>query len=163
MPSRTSVDIANETLARLAELPNIVGVKDATGDLARASLQRLTCGADWIMLSGDDPSALGYMAHGGHGCISVTANVAPAQCARFYDACLAGDWRRGAAAAGRLIRLHKALFLDARRRRPSSPWPIWACAREEVRLPLAPCAEAVASRDPGGDGARRRDAHEPAS
>ena len=77
VPARTSVDISNETLARLAKLPNIVGIKDATGDMARASLQRLMCGEDWVMLSGDDPTALGYMAHGGHGCISVTANVAP--------------------------------------------------------------------------------------
>src|ERR1700761_5429631 len=92
VPSRTSTDISNETLARLARLPNIVGIKEATGDLPRASLQRLMCGPDWVMLSGDDPSALGYAAHGGHGCISVTANVAPQACAAFYDALLRGDW-----------------------------------------------------------------------
>jgi 4-hydroxy-tetrahydrodipicolinate synthase len=143
VPSRTSVDIANDTLARLARLPNIVGIKDATGDMGRASQQRLACGQDWLMLSGDDPSALGYMAHGGHGCISVTANVAPGPCARFYDACLAGDWAGALALQDRLIRLHKALFLDA------SPAPTkFALARlglcsEETRLPIAPCAEAV--------------------
>ena len=75
VPSRTSIDITNDTLQRLAALPNIAGVKDATGDLPRASLQRLMCGPDWVMLSGDDPSALGYMAHGGHGCISVTSRT----------------------------------------------------------------------------------------
>jgi len=91
VPSRTSVDIANETLTRLAALPNIVGIKDATGDMSRASLQRRGCGENWIMLSGDDPSALGYMAHGGHGCISVTSNVAPRACVALFDACLAGD------------------------------------------------------------------------
>src|SRR5690348_1271784 len=85
VPSRTSVDISNETLARLAKLPNIVGVKDATGDLVRASFQRLWCGEDWVMLSGDDGSALGYLAHGGHGCISVTSNVAPELCAAFFN------------------------------------------------------------------------------
>jgi 4-hydroxy-tetrahydrodipicolinate synthase len=143
VPSRTSVDIANDTLARLAKLPNVIGIKDATGDMGRASQQRLACGHDWLMLSGDDPSALGYMAHGGHGCISVTANVTPGPCARFYDACLAGDWAGALALQDRLIRLHKALFLDA------SPAPTkFALARlglcsDETRLPIAPCAEAV--------------------
>ena len=157
VPARTSVDITNETLARLAELPNIVGVKDATGDMVRPSLQRKMCGADWVMLSGDDPSALGYMAHGGHGCISVTANVAPGPCARFFDACLAGDWAAALALQDRLVGLHKALFLDA------SPAPakfalahLGLCA-EDARLPIAPCAEAVkprileAMRDAGVD------------
>src|SRR3954451_14247288 len=91
VPSRTSVDISNDTLARLARLPNIVGIKDATGDLGRASLQRLDCGRDWGMLSGNDDCALGYMAQGGHGCISVTCNVAPAECATMFDDALAGQ------------------------------------------------------------------------
>lgn len=143
VPSRTSVDISNDTLARLAKLAGVVGVKDATGDMGRASQQRLACGQDWVMLSGDDPSALGYMAHGGHGCISVTANVTPESCARFYDACLAGDWPAALALQDRLIRLHKALFLDA------SPAPTkFALARlglcsDETRLPIAPCADSV--------------------
>ena len=106
VPGRTSVDISNETLARLAELPNIVGVKDATGDLARASQQRLMCGDDWVMLSGDDPTALGYMAHGGHGCISVTCNVAPELVARFYEDCMAGRYQDALYGQDRLIRLH---------------------------------------------------------
>jgi 4-hydroxy-tetrahydrodipicolinate synthase len=141
VPSRTSVDIANETLARLAELPNMVGVKDATGDLGRASLQRLTCGEDWVMLSGDDPSALGYMAHGGHGCISVTANVAPEQCAAFYNDALSGQWQGALYGQDRLVRLHKALFADA------SPSPtkfalahLGLCS-EEARLPIVACSE----------------------
>lgn len=143
VPSRTSVDISNETLARLAELPNIVGIKDATGDLARASFQRLQCGEDWVMLSGDDPTALGYMAHGGHGCISVTANVAPEQCAQFYDDALAGQWQGALYGQDRLIRLHKALFTDA------SPSPtkfalahLGLCA-EDARLPIVACSEAA--------------------
>ena len=142
VPARTSVDISNATLARLAELPNIVGVKDATGDLARASLQRLECGDNWVMLSGNDDSALGYMAHGGHGCISVTCNVAPGACAAFYDATLAGDWPAALQAQDRLIRLHKALFSDA------SPSPtkfalshLGLCA-EDARLPIVACSEA---------------------
>jgi 4-hydroxy-tetrahydrodipicolinate synthase len=143
VPSRTSVDIANETLARLAKLANIIGIKDATGDLPRASLQRLMCGPDWVMLSGDDPSALGYVGHGGHGCISVTSNVAPEACAAFYNALLGGDRETALSWQDRLIRLHKGLFLDA------SPAPtkfalahLGLCA-DEVRLPIAPCSEAV--------------------
>jgi 4-hydroxy-tetrahydrodipicolinate synthase len=158
VPSRTGVDIANETLARLAEIPNIAGVKDATGDLARPSLQRLTCGEDWILLSGDDPSALGYMAHGGHGCISVTANVAPKACAAMFEACLSGDFAAARQWQDRLIRLHKALFLDA------SPSPtkfalahLGLCA-PDCRLPIAPCdparhAEILAAMDCAGLGA----------
>ncbi len=143
IPSRSAVDISDATLARISTLRGVIGIKDATGDLTRASLQRLTCGAGWTMLSGDDPSALGYMAHGGHGCISVTANVAPGPVAAFYDACLAKDWDMALALQDILIHLHKALFLDA------SPAPakfalahLGLCA-EECRLPIAPCAEAV--------------------
>lgn len=143
VPGRTAVDVSNETLARVAKLPNVIGVKDATGDVARVSQQKLVCGADWVLLSGDDPTALGYMAHGGHGCISVTANVAPAACAQFFDACLAADYDKARALQARLIRLHKALFLDA------SPAPtkfalaeLGLCS-EEARLPIAPCSEAV--------------------
>src|SRR3984957_2379336 len=143
VPGRAIVDISNETLERLAKLPNIVGIKDATADVARVSFQRLVCGDDWVLLSGDDPTALGYIAHGGHGCISVTANVAPAACATFFNACLAGDFATARTLQDRLIRLHKALFLDA------SPAPtkfalahLGLCA-EDTRLPIAPCAEAV--------------------
>jgi 4-hydroxy-tetrahydrodipicolinate synthase len=143
VPGRTSVDISNETLARLAKLPNIVGVKDATGDLGRASFQRLMCGEDWVMLSGNDDSALGYLAHGGHGCISVTANVAPEQVAAFYNDALSGQWQGALYGQDRLIRLHKALFADA------SPSPtkfalahLGLCA-EEARLPIVPCSEAA--------------------
>ncbi|THD65014.1 4-hydroxy-tetrahydrodipicolinate synthase [Phenylobacterium sp.] len=155
VPSRTGVDISNDTLARLSKLPNIVGVKDATGDLGRASQQRLACGEGWTMLSGDDPSALGYMAHGGHGCISVTANVAPEQVSAFYNDALNGQWQGALYGQDRLIRLHKALFTDA------SPSPTkFALARlglcaEDMRLPLVPASEAsrkevlAAMRDAG--------------
>jgi 4-hydroxy-tetrahydrodipicolinate synthase len=143
VPGRTSVDISNETLARLAKLPNMVGIKDATGDMARASQQRLTCGEDWVMLSGDDPTALGYMAHGGHGCISVTCNVAPEQCSAFFNDALSGQWQGALYGQDRLVRLHKALFTDA------SPSPtkfalahLGLCA-EDARLPIVPCSEAA--------------------
>ncbi len=143
VPSRTSCDIANDTVAKLSRLPNIVGVKDATGDLARPSLMRLSCGEGFTLLSGDDPSALGYMAHGGHGCISVTSNVAPQACASMFKALMAGDFAAALHLQDSLIALHKALFLDA------SPAPTkFAMAElgltsEEVRLPLTPCAEPV--------------------
>ena len=142
VPGRTSVDIANETLARLAVLPNVLGIKDATGDLTRASWQRRLCGADWLLLSGDDATGLGYMAHGGHGCISVTANIAPRPCARFYEACMAGAWSEALRLQDRLTPLHRALFLDA------SPAPTkFALAHldlcdAEVRLPISACGEA---------------------
>jgi 4-hydroxy-tetrahydrodipicolinate synthase len=143
VPSRTSSDISNDTVAKLARLPNMVGIKDATGDMVRASQMRLQCGEDFVMLSGDDPSALGYIAHGGHGCISVTSNVAPKACAEMIAAALSGDFKGALAWQDRLITLHKALFLDA------SPAPTkFALAElglctEEVRLPLTPCAAAV--------------------
>ena len=143
VPGRTSVDISNEVLVRLSKLPNIVGIKDASGDLARASLQRIECGEDWVMLSGNDDGGLGYMAHGGHGCISVTCNVAPEQVAAFYNDCRSGQWLGALQAQDRLIRLHKALFADA------SPAPtkfalahLGLCSAE-TRLPIAPCSEAA--------------------
>ena len=141
VPTRTSVDISDATLARLSALPNIIGVKDATGDLVRATQQRITCGPDWVMLSGDDPTALGYMAHGGHGCISVSANVAPVQVSAFYAAALAGDWETARRWQDGLLRLHRALFTDA------SPSPTkYALSRlglceETVRLPITPASE----------------------
>ncbi len=141
VPSRTGIDISNETVARLAKLPNIRGIKDATSDLSRPSVMRLECGEDFVLLSGEDASALGYMAHGGHGCISVTCNVSPDGMAALMNACMDGDWTNALFWQDRLIRLHKALFADA------SPSPTkFALARlglceEDVRLPIAPCSE----------------------
>ena len=143
VPGRTSVDISNETVARLAALPHIAGIKDATSDLARPSVMRLSCGEDFVLLSGEDASSLGYMAHGGHGCISVTCNVSPHGMAGLMDACMSDDWTAALAWQDRLIGLHKALFADA------SPSPTkFALARlglcqEDVRLPIAPCSEAA--------------------
>jgi 4-hydroxy-tetrahydrodipicolinate synthase len=145
VPTRTGIDLANDTVARLAKLPNVVGIKDATSDLARPSVMRHTCGEDFVLLSGEDASALGYMAHGGHGCISVTVNVAPEAMSGLIDACLEGDFETALAWQDKLIWLHKALFADA------SPAPAkFALAQmglccEDVRLPLAPCSEAARS------------------
>jgi 4-hydroxy-tetrahydrodipicolinate synthase len=143
VPSRTGSDVSNETMARLAKLPNIVGVKDATGDLGRASLMRLECGEDFVMLSGDDPSALGYVAHGGHGCISVTANVAPDAFAALMTAAIEGDYAAALAHQDKLMRLHKALFLDANPSPTKYALSALGLCTDEVRLPVTPCAEAV--------------------
>lgn len=143
VPSRTGVTMTVETVAKIAERSSVVGVKDAVGDMIRPTLMLAACGPDFILLTGDDPSALGYMAHGGRGCISVTSNVAPETCAAFQNACLAGDFAAARDIHARLIELHRALFLDA------SPAPAkYALAElglcsDEVRAPLLPCAEAV--------------------
>ena len=123
-------------MARLFELPNIVGVKDATADLSRVSKQRHAMGPEFIQLSGEDATALDLMAHGGHGCISVTANVAPALCAEFQAFCLAGDYAGALQIQDKLMPLHEALFVEA------SPGPVKYAAsvlglcQGDVRLPL---------------------------
>lgn len=136
IPGRTIVDISLETMTRLFELKNIVGVKDATANLARVSLQRDAMGPEFCQLSGEDATALGFNAHGGVGCISVTANVAPALCAEFQQATLDGDFRKALEIQDRLLSLHNALFLDP------NPAPVKYAAsllgfcENEVRLPL---------------------------
>ena len=143
VPGRTGVDMANETVARLAAHPNIVGIKDATGDLSRVSWMRANINGQFDLISGDDPSYLGYHAHGGVGVISVTSNVAPEAMVAMHEAAAAGDYATARDWQDRLIGLHKALFLD------NSPAPAkYALARmqlcgEEIRLPLAPTADAV--------------------
>ncbi|WP_420469655.1 4-hydroxy-tetrahydrodipicolinate synthase [Brevundimonas sp. FT23042] len=143
VPGRTGVDMANETVARLAAHPNIVGIKDATGDLSRVSWMRANIDGQFDLISGDDPSYLGYHAQGGVGVISVTSNVAPEGMVALHNAAAAGDYAAARDWQDRLIGLHKGLFLD------NSPSPTkYALSRlgfctEEVRLPLAPTAEAV--------------------
>jgi 4-hydroxy-tetrahydrodipicolinate synthase len=113
IPPRSVVDMSPKTMGKLVrDCKNVVGVKDATANLARASLQRHRMGPDFIQLSGEDATALGFMAHGGHGCISVTANVAPKLCSEFQAACLAGDFKKALGYQDRLMPLHRALFLD---------------------------------------------------
>ncbi|WP_372707424.1 4-hydroxy-tetrahydrodipicolinate synthase [Brevundimonas sp.] len=144
VPGRTGVDLANETTARLAAHPNIVGIKDATGDMTRISWMRANIsGGQFDLISGDDPSYLGYHSHGGVGVISVTSNVAPEAMVAMHEAASAGDYATARDWQDRLIALHKGLFLD------NSPSPTkYALSRlglcsEEVRLPLAPTADAV--------------------
>lgn len=143
VPSRTVTDINVDTMARLAALPGVVGVKDATGQISRVTSHRLGCGADFVQLSGNDDTALAFNAAGGRGCISVTANVAPRLCAEFQAASLAGDHAAAMAINDRLFPLHNALFSDA------SPGPTkYALNRlrpdvsPEVRLPMTLPSEA---------------------
>lgn len=143
VPARTVTDIQPTTLARLAEIPSIVGVKDASGQIARVGEHRLGCSAGFNQLCGNDDMALAFNAAGGSGCISVTANVAPRLCAEFQAASLAGDLAKARELNDRLLPLHGALFTDA------SPAPVkYAMARviegfpEDVRLPLVQASEA---------------------
>lgn len=112
IPGRSVVDMTPETMGELAKLPRIIGVKDATADMARVSDQRRTCGNDFLQFSAEDPSALGFNAHGGIGCISVSANVAPKLCAAFQEASLAGDMAKALDYQDRLMPLHRAIFTE---------------------------------------------------
>jgi 4-hydroxy-tetrahydrodipicolinate synthase len=138
IPGRSVVDMSVDTMAALARLPNVVGVKDATADLGRPLHTRLACGSEFCQLSGEDITALAFLANGGDGCISVTANVTPRQCAEMHEAWQRGDAKEALAIHLRLTPLHKALFLE------TSPAPVkYAVARlgrctPEVRLPLVP-------------------------
>lgn len=145
VPSRTASDLREDIVAELSGIPGIVGLKDASGDLARMARHRLLCPEGFAFLSGEDITAVGFNAMGGQGCISVTANVAPAHCARMQGACLRGDWATALELQDLLTPLHDAMFADA------SPAPAkYALAKlglieEELRLPLVPANEKARS------------------
>ncbi|TDL79369.1 4-hydroxy-tetrahydrodipicolinate synthase [Palleronia sediminis] len=143
IPGRSVVDMIPATMARLAELPRIVGVKDATGDVIRVSEQRALCGTDFVQLSGEDASALGFNAHGGVGCIGVTANVAPALCAEFQHAMQDGDWARALELQDRLMPLHKAVFTEPGLAGAKYGLSLLGRCREDVRLPIVPLTGAT--------------------
>lgn len=136
IPGRSVVDMAPATMGELAKLPMIVGVKDATGDLSRVPKQRITCGKDFIQLSGEDATALGFNAHGGVGCISVTANVAPKLCAEFQEATLAGDYKTALEYQDRLMPLHEAIFLEPGVAGAKYGLSLLGMCSDEVRSPL---------------------------
>ncbi|HSE77754.1 MAG TPA: 4-hydroxy-tetrahydrodipicolinate synthase [Alphaproteobacteria bacterium] len=147
IPPRCVIDMSVETMGRLAkDCSNIIGVKDATNDLTRPLKTKLTIGPKFCQLSGEDATATAYLAQGGHGCISVTANVAPRICAQMHQAWQAGDLRTMAKLRDRLMPLHEALFLE------TSPAPVKFAAsllgkcEADVRLPLAPVSEPVRAR-----------------
>ena len=143
IPGCSVIDMSVDTMKRLSELKNIAGVKDATANVARVSLQRAAMGPGFNQLSGEDATALGFMAHGGHGCISVTSNVAPRLCAAFQNACLSGDYTAALEVQDKLIELHTALFLE------TSPAPVkyalsvLAKCADAVRLPMVPVNEST--------------------
>ncbi|HHW33491.1 MAG TPA: 4-hydroxy-tetrahydrodipicolinate synthase [Paracoccus solventivorans] len=146
IPGRSVVDMTPETMGELAKLPRIAGVKDATGRLERVSCQRITCGTDFIQLSGEDATAHGFNAQGGVGCISVTANVAPALVAQMQAACRAGDYAEALRLQDLLMPLHIAIFLE-----PGLVGAKYALSRlgrcgETVRLPLVPLTDATRAR-----------------
>uniref|UniRef100_UPI0025F61979 4-hydroxy-tetrahydrodipicolinate synthase n=1 Tax=uncultured Marivita sp. TaxID=888080 RepID=UPI0025F61979 len=136
IPPRSVVDMLPATMGELAKLPRIVGVKDATGKLERVSQQRASCGADFIQLSGEDATALGFNAHGGVGCISVTANVAPKLCAEFQAATLAGDYKTALEYQDRLMPLHEAIFIEPGLVGAKYGLSKLGLCSEEVRCPL---------------------------
>jgi 4-hydroxy-tetrahydrodipicolinate synthase len=141
IPGRSVVDMSPETMGTLAKLPNIIGVKDATGDLARVCEQRMTCGAGFLQISGEDATAHGFNAQGGVGCISVTANVAPALCAHMQEATLRGDYAAALELQDRLMPLHKAIFTEPGLVGAKYAMSELGLCSDEVRLPLVPLTD----------------------
>jgi 4-hydroxy-tetrahydrodipicolinate synthase len=146
IPGRSIVDMSPATMGELARLPRIVGVKDATGDVSRVSDQRLACGADFVQLSGEDASALGFNAHGGTGCISVVANIAPRLSAEFQEAMLAGDYARALGYQDRMLPLHRAAFAEPNPAPTKYALSLLGKCTDEVRLPMVATEEATRER-----------------
>ncbi|MCB1487599.1 MAG: 4-hydroxy-tetrahydrodipicolinate synthase, partial [Bauldia sp.] len=141
IPPRSVIDMSVETMAKLFELKNIAGVKDATGKIDRISLQRQAMGPEFNQLSGDDGTALAVMAHGGHGTISVTSNVAPKMVSEFHDACLAGDYQKALGYQDRLMPLHKALFLEPNPSGAKYALSVLGKMTDDMRLPMVKVSE----------------------
>ena len=141
IPPRSIVDMSVDTMARLYELKNIVGVKDATGNIVRVSQQRQAMGPDFIQLSGEDATAHAFNVHGGHGCISVSSNVAPKACADFQTASLSGDYAKALTYQDKLFPLHSALFVEPNPAGPKYALSVLGRMTDEVRLPMVPTTE----------------------
>jgi 4-hydroxy-tetrahydrodipicolinate synthase len=150
IPGRSVVDMLPATMGELAKLPRIIGVKDATGDLSRVPKQRITCGKDFIQLSGEDATALGFNAHGGTGCISVTANVAPRLCAEFQSATLSGDYAKALEYQDRLMPLHEAIFIEPGLVGAKYGLSKLGLCSDEVRLPLTGLTDATKAKIDAG-------------
>ena len=141
IPGRSVIDMNSETMGELAKLPRIIGVKDATGDITRVSQQRGTCGPEFVQLSGEDASALGFNAHGGTGCISVTANVAPGLCHEFQASTLNGNYSRALELQDLLMPLHTAIFNEPGLAGAKFGLSLLGKCANEVRLPLVPVSK----------------------
>ena len=146
IPGRSVIDMTPDTMGRLARLKRVVGVKDATGDVTRVSKQRQTCGDGFIQLSGEDASALGFNAHGGVGCISVTANVAPKLCAEFQNALLGGNYAAALEYQDRLMPLHTAIFIEPGLAGAKYGMSLLGKCENRVRLPLVPVTPETESK-----------------
>lgn len=146
IPGRSVVDMTPATMGELAKLPEIIAVKDATGDLSRVPKTRITCGTDFIQLSGEDATALGFNAHGGVGCISVTANIAPRLCSEFQEATLAGDYAKALDYLDRLMPLHEAVFLEPGVCGAKYGMSLLGLCSDEVRSPLTPLSDTTKER-----------------
>jgi len=146
IPPRSVIDMTPATMGELAKLPRIIGVKDATGDVARVSDTRMTCGPDFIQLSGNDDLALGFNAQGGVGCISVTANIAPRLCAEFQAATLRGDYASALALQDRLMPLHRACFAEPNPCPTKYALSLLGLCAEDVRSPLVGIEDATRER-----------------
>ena len=142
IPPRSVIDMSVDTMKRLYELKNIAGVKDATANVVRASQQRAALGPDFNQLSGEDATALGFMAHGGHGCISVTSNVAPRLCAEFQQACLKGDFTKALELHDKLMPLHTNLFVETNPSPAKYALSLLGKCHDSVRLPMVPLSDA---------------------
>jgi len=140
IPIRSVIDMSVDTMKRLFELENIAGVKDATANVVRVSQQRAAMGEGFNQLSGEDATVLGFMAHGGHGCISVTSNVAPRLCAEFHDACRKGDYRTALDYHDKLMPLHNALFIETNPSPAKYALSVLGKCADTVRLPMVTLA-----------------------
>ncbi|WP_321366758.1 4-hydroxy-tetrahydrodipicolinate synthase [uncultured Celeribacter sp.] len=138
IPGRSVIDMTTDTMAQLSKLPRIVGVKDATGDLSRVPKTRMACGPEFCQLSGEDATALGFNAHGGVGCISVTANVAPKLCAEMQAACALGDYAKALRITDKLMPLHLAIFMEPGVSGAKYAMSLLGLCSDDVRLPLTP-------------------------
>jgi len=145
IPARSVIDMSVDTMKRLFELENIAGVKDATANVVRVSQQRAAMGTGFNQLSGEDATALGFMAHGGHGCISVTSNLAPRLCAEFQHACLNGDYATALSLQDKLMPLHSALFIETNPAPAKYALSVLGKCAETVRLPMVPVTEKTKS------------------
>ena len=143
VPGRSVVDINNETVGRLSKLDNVIGVKDATGDVSRVTELIDLCGEDFIQLSGDDPTTLGHSIHGGTGAISVGSNIAPAEYAAFHEAALSGDFAKARKIHDTLDRLHKDLFLDPSPAPTKYGLSLLGRMTADVRLPITTCRDST--------------------
>ena len=141
IPARSVIDMSVDTMTRLFELKNIAGVKDATANVLRVSQQRAAMGEGFNQLSGEDGTCIGFMAHGGHGCISVTSNVAPRLCSEFQEACLKGDYAAALKLQDKLLPLHIALFIETNPAPAKFALSVLGKCAETVRLPMVPLAE----------------------